>query len=150
MLNFTGIDTQAYSTKLCNRCQDTKSLSEFHKNRRRPDGYHNYCKDCRSDIRKSEPEKYREGNRKRNRTWRLKRVYNMTEEDYLRLLNLHEHRCHICNQRFSADLSDHIDHDHASHRVRGILCGSCNRALGLFKDNPTLLRQAADYLEKHQ
>lgn len=41
----------------------------------------------------------------------------------------------------------HIDHDHATGRVRGVLCANCNTSLGLMKDDPSLLRRAADYLE---
>ena len=140
--------------KLCSKCRNTKSLTEFYRNQSQPGGYHYYCKPCKNEADKEyksrDPDRYREHARKSNRRWKLRNVYKMSETDYLRLLNLHQHKCHICNQPFSADLADHIDHDHTSHRVRGILCGNCNWALGLFKDNPALLRQAADYLEKHQ
>lgn len=50
--------------------------------------------------------------------------------------------CAIC----SRDLSLHLDHNHSTGAVRGLLCGSCNRALGQFQDDPQIVARALDYL----
>lgn len=42
-----------------------------------------------------------------------------------------------------------LDHDHANGQIRDALCSDCNLAIGNMKDNPTRLRAAADYLERH-
>lgn len=55
--------------------------------------------------------------------------------------------CESCGRvpKISLDL----DHCHASGKFRGWLCGHCNRALGMLKDNPAFLRSLASYLERH-
>lgn len=59
-------------------------------------------------------------------------------------------RCPICQRELVLERhmsnSCHIDHDHNTGQVRGLLCGKCNRGIGLLSDNPNLLRAAADYL----
>lgn len=61
-------------------------------------------------------------------------------------------RCAICRKsetELGRSLS--VDHWHTGDkRVRQLLCAECNRGLGVFKDNPDLLREAAAYLERHQ
>ena len=57
--------------------------------------------------------------------------------------------CVICYSPFGATRNIHTDHDHVTHRFRGLLCSHCNRGLGYFRDNPLFLRVAADYLERH-
>lgn len=42
-----------------------------------------------------------------------------------------------------------IDHDHATGRIRGLLCNKCNRAMGLMKDDPAVIQSAVDYLMRH-
>ena len=61
-------------------------------------------------------------------------------------------RCEICGTRGKTfngkNKSLHIDHCHVTGKVRGVLCPECNHMLGKAKDNPVLLRRAADYLEE--
>ena len=56
-------------------------------------------------------------------------------------------KCAICGY---ALYRPHIDHDHATGRVRAILCHLCNVGLGSFKDNPEALERAAEYVREHR
>ena len=53
--------------------------------------------------------------------------------------------CAICSTRM---LSPCIDHDHVTKEVRGLLCMSCNTALGHFRDDPSIVRSALAYLSR--
>ncbi|MFF5504405.1 endonuclease VII domain-containing protein [Streptomyces roseolus] len=51
--------------------------------------------------------------------------------------------CVICQE----GPAEHVDHDHRTGKVRGVLCFSCNAALGQLKDRPDVIRRAAAYVE---
>lgn len=85
-----------------------------------------------------------ESSRRIQRKCRLKRDYGITDEIYDALLKKQNHCCGICKTPVSDVL--HIDHCHTSKKVRGLLCGNCNRGLGFFKDNITFLWEAIKYL----
>ena len=70
------------------------------------------------------------------------RKYGLTESAAEFLFALVNRRCAICRQRPATD----FDHDHKTGAMRLPTCGSCNRGLGLFQDDPQLLRAAAAYL----
>ena len=76
----------------------------------------------------------------------------ITPEEERRILNAAEEACNICGRAplrsGDNEMSLHVDHDHDSKRYRGLLCGNCNRGIGMFKDRPDLLRAAATYLER--
>jgi Recombination endonuclease VII len=81
------------------------------------------------------------------RLLKLLQLYELSPEEYNQMLENQEGTCAIC-QEVTKTLN--IDHCHITGKVRGILCGNCNRALGLFKDSPNTLGNAIAYLHKHQ
>ena len=83
------------------------------------------------------------------------RNYNITKADFIAMKGQPSFKCALCgSEGFCMDNGKNkqeklvVDHDHATGRVRRLLCPNCNRALGLFKDNPRLMRKAAAYVEK--
>jgi len=91
----------------------------------------------------AEPERYRAAGRKAGRKRRLQ-VYHLTEEKYSEMYNEQRGLCALpsCGRPIEV-----IDHDHVTEETRGLMCDRHNKALGLFSDNPHLLREAAEYLE---
>jgi hypothetical protein len=82
----------------------------------------------------------------RVRNQHLKQYYSITLAEYTQMEREQDGRCPICGVR---PVQLHVDHDHTTKKVRALLCSSCNVGLGHFRDNPSLLKKAAKYLEKH-
>jgi len=73
--------------------------------------------------------------------------YQMRSSDYYLMFNAQEGCCAICGKPAELGKRLHIDHDHETGEVRSLLCMPCNTAIGLLKENPIVIRQAADYIE---
>jgi hypothetical protein len=80
---------------------------------------------------------------------KLKTQYGMTLDDYDAMLERQGGGCAICGttEIRGNGKRQSIDHCHDSNRVRGILCGNCNRGLGYFDHDPDVLAAAANYLK---
>ena len=141
--------------KTCTVCHETKPLTSFFKNRRNNDGHAYHCKTCdnrrRTKHRKDNPVDHHRSQRNRNLLIR----YGITIEDYERIFDSQGRTCGICKteENYSAhvgprkDWSFSVDHCHTTGTIRGLLCNDCNRALGLFRDSPTLLLAALEWLD---
>lgn len=77
--------------------------------------------------------------------WRAAR-YAMTPAEVEALLAKQGGRCAICGADDPGPRGFVVDHDHATGRVRGMLCVKCNTGIGLLRDDPALLRRALEYL----
>lgn len=85
---------------------------------------------------------------RKNRNARLKKAYGISEQDYERMLEAQGGFCAICRCLDPLGRRLAVDHDHTNGRVRGLLCRSCNTALGKFSDSPLLLLSALAYVSK--
>jgi hypothetical protein len=141
--------------KTCTVCKETKDISEYHNNKRTKDGKAYRCKSCDASARKkwSDANPERASYSARNR--RLKHIYGVDIEWYEAQMKAQNNKCAICETETNntrgerKDWNFAVDHCHDTGKVRGLLCNQCNRALGLFKDDITLLEKAKNYLETH-
>lgn len=82
--------------------------------------------------------------------------YGITHADFEAMLVLQNGLCAICKQQESFRLPDQsvsplvVDHNHATGRVRALLCRACNSALGLFAEDEDRLTAALAYLRDHR
>lgn len=164
------------ATKRCSKCREVKSLAEFGGNRSARDGRQAYCKPCSAIVAqeyRARPGKreaiyakrraHYQANRERlledqrryaqehparraeiARKHLLKRLYGLTPERYDEMVAEQLGRCAICLQ--TSDEKLHVDHDHETGAVRGLLCSPCNTSLGGFKDDTFNLFSAIRYL----
>lgn len=88
-----------------------------------------------------DPEAYR----LRTRLHKLKFYYGMDADDLHRLYAKQDGRCAICKHP-EGEKRLHVDHDHDTGLVRGLLCGNCNALLGHARDSTEILRRAIYYL----
>ncbi len=162
--------------KTCNVCGETKPLEDFYANKGSRGGRRADCKACnnaqrreryRADPRahveravrwqrenperhKAKQREYAESGKKKvaDRKSHLKRKYGLTVEQYDEMLEAQGGGCAICGRLPRGDIALHVDHDHETGVIRGLLCFTCNNALGDLEDDPERLYKAATYLDR--
>lgn len=139
-------------TKKCNRCKQFKPLDDFNKSSRSEDGLQYKCKCCASQMDKEY--RNRPEIRERHRNQRLQRMYGITSLEYDALVKVQDDKCKICltdKKPLNAQTKKrdywHIDHCHDTGRVRGLLCGECNKAVGLMKEDVNIIKNLLAYVE---
>jgi hypothetical protein len=135
----------------CTCCYLVKQIDDFYKATHKKSGYRSTCKECDKAYHRKwyadNPEKAREqwvrASKKYDpRPSRRKRLYGLSVEEYEALLKAQNNICAICKAVFP----DSVDHDHKTKKVRGLLCGNCNKGLGLLGDSIESLEDALNYL----
>jgi hypothetical protein len=102
-------------------------------------GYGGNCKPCHNEVVRAN----RLENHGSTRSFHLNRRYRVDESQVAWMILQQGGVCALC----ASGKPDHVDHDHRTKRVRGILCFNCNRGLGKFGDDVELMGRAIDYLE---
>ena len=128
--------------KRCLDCGKYKRLDQFPRNKRMRDGRHPYCKPCHNGRGRESKDRLYRG----DRHYHLKRRYGIGAADFNRLVRDQRGLCPICGK----PNPEHVDHDHKTGRVRGILCFNCNGGLGQFGDDTERLVRAQLYLESSE
>ena len=135
-------------TKQCARCKQYRDTSLFTKSPRNRDGLHSYCQPCRNTEKRliyADSPEFREYSKRKH----IRNAYGLTPEQYDAMIEVQGGRCAVCREPLDFGQQTHVDHCHATDRIRGILCHPCNIALGNARDDPQRLRDLADYLERH-
>lgn len=121
--------------RFCNSCKQWKL----------PNKTNHYCKECSKELNK------KSYNYSKQRKYLLNKKFGITIEEYDNLLLDQHNRCYICHIHTSKlDKSLAVDHDHITGKVRGLLCGSCNRFLGRINDSIETANRLLEYLKKNK
>ena len=165
--------------KHCKVCGELKSLDAFYRTPGTKDGHRGDCIDCnlaekaRRNAANPEPardrvrrwradpgnaerlkghrDRYRADGRKKvsDRASYLKRKYDITLEDYDSKMVEQGGVCGICGREPRPDISLHVDHNHETGELRGLLCFPCNVTIGLLREDHDRLTAVARYLHQH-
>jgi hypothetical protein len=109
------------------------------------------CKTCHFKAHKE----WTQSNSERVREYRAKdpwtlakrcKRHNLSVTEFWTIYEEQDGTCPICDEALKPEESA-IDHNHQTGKVRGILCKTCNRGLGLLRDNPETLQRAVFYLK---
>jgi hypothetical protein len=144
--------------KQCRECkkegQGPKPLTDFNRKKSNKDGLQDLCR----EHTKNKYQTYFKNNPRYFAEKSLRFNYDLNASEYEALLASQDHRCAICGCFLTSQLSPvlaaskrfvaHVDHDHATGELRGLLCLSCNIGLGKFYDNEQFLLSAAGYLRE--
>lgn len=139
----------------CSKCKDQKSVEFFKKDNRKSTGRSSWCRECdnywhRERRKRRSPEEL-ERDRLKNRQYSREYIYGITPSDYVKMWEAQNGICAICKlaetRIIKGTLSSlSIDHNHTTGQIRGLLCDSCNKIIGLLKESPELCLAMSNYI----
>ena len=164
-------------SKVCNKCGELKPLTDFYAMKEMRDGHRNDCIECNKAAKRERHAANAEAYREKTRKWQAenpervkeyqreyrkrpevkrrardayyRKTYGKSADEVDEIVDLQRGRCLICKVELPARLgSRHLDHDHVTGEIRGVLCIDCNHGIGKLRDSPDLLLRAVVYLRE--
>jgi Recombination endonuclease VII len=155
--------------KKCNKCNLTKSETEFHKQKDKGDGLFYCCKQCRtkydhkhhqskSDYYKNVVKNFLVKNKDYNKTYWInykRPVHGINKDKYLEMFEQQKGVCAVCGYPETSKTKSGkikrlaVDHCHATGKVRGLLCHRCNISIGMLREDVELLYKVINYIKLH-
>jgi len=148
--------------KICTECNKRKSIKRFHIQKSGKHGVRAICIKCRrkkgrkySKAHKKEKRENYFKNKQHYTNIHIRKKYGITLKQYNKMLKSQNNCCAICGKPEEEKEKNKsirklaIDHDHKTGNVRGLLCGKCNKGIGLLQGNIKILINATKYLIQH-
>lgn len=132
-------------TRRCPRCKTDKPLSEWTKRPQRINGVGAYCLPCHRNYMRDHYKRRKTTGITRRQGWKGYGIDPVAAET---ALAAHKGVCECCGATRAGNRDWHVDHDHATGRIRGVLCHNCNVGIGQLGDTLAGVLKAAQYLMK--
>ena len=145
-------------TKVCTKRKAEKDVGEFYRDSTKPDGRRPDCKKCLDNSQSKMGQLYKQTHRSEialsAKNCIYKKKYGITLDQYNKMVAEQNGVCAICGQPENIKGTTinprglAVDHNHNTGKIRGLLCGRCNRAVGLIKDRWEIAQNMMYYLKR--
>jgi hypothetical protein len=112
----------------CATCKEEKPETEYYGTA------YNECKICKTE---------------RSKRNQINWLYGISFEEKQAMVIGQDRKCALCGDSFVSEKHTHLDHNHTTGQIRGVLCSSCNTGLGLFGESVEKLKKGIEYIERY-
>lgn len=139
--------------KTCRTCKISKPIGDFSRKENSKTGISTACDECHRERDRKRYERQPERRKDIAKWGYLKWNFGITKDQWHTMLQTQNCRCAICCAEFvtvgRSKNNPCVDHDHATGRLRGLLCRRCNQGIGLLQDSASVAESASAYLKRH-